>query len=207
MAGPKVDVYVGAQKKQYSLPKLLLCHYSPCFNRCFNGKFIEAQTQELKLPEDKVDDFEVLLEYMLRGQISEVFEVKKNQSASVAVQRCVNFLEYADKYELGDAACTEIYEPLKKALSTKIIETLPSGSKKISNAVSEDAIEDAIETVYRVAPENSPLREPWSLKPPSQRKVWGKASRNRSQRLADSLLRCLRYFDPAWNPAQSGPIH
>lgn len=37
ISGPKVDIYVGPTKKHYSLPKLLLCHYSTYFDRCFNG--------------------------------------------------------------------------------------------------------------------------------------------------------------------------
>jgi hypothetical protein len=67
ISGPKVDVYVGPTKKHYSLPKLLLCHYSDFFDCCFNGNFAEAQSQKLELPEDLVEEFEILLEYMLSG--------------------------------------------------------------------------------------------------------------------------------------------
>lgn len=67
ISGPKVDIYVGAQKKHYNLPKLLLCHYSDFFDVCFNGNFAEAQSQKLELPDDQVEEFELLLEYMLRG--------------------------------------------------------------------------------------------------------------------------------------------
>lgn len=67
ISGPRVDVYVGPNKKQYNVPKLLLWHYSDFFDRCFNGKFAEAQSQKVDLPEDNVEDFEILLEFMLRG--------------------------------------------------------------------------------------------------------------------------------------------
>jgi len=67
ISGPKVEVFVGAHSKRYNLPKLLLCHYSDFFDICFNGSFGETLTQSLSLPEDKVEDFEILLEFMLRG--------------------------------------------------------------------------------------------------------------------------------------------
>jgi hypothetical protein len=67
ISGPKVDLYVGPSKKHYHLPKLLLCHYSDFFDSCFNGGFIETLSQTLYLPEDRIEDFEILLEFMLRG--------------------------------------------------------------------------------------------------------------------------------------------
>jgi hypothetical protein len=67
ISGPKVDLYVGPNRKYYNLPKLLLCHYSDFFESCFNGGFVETLSQKLELPEDKVEDFEILLEFMLRG--------------------------------------------------------------------------------------------------------------------------------------------
>lgn len=67
ISGPKVDIYMGLQKMHYNLPKLLLCHYSDFFECCFNGNFAEAQSQKLELPDDQVEEFEFLLEYMLRG--------------------------------------------------------------------------------------------------------------------------------------------
>jgi hypothetical protein len=108
----------------------------------------------LDLPEDRVNDFEVLLEYMLRGQVSGCFEVQETGGA--AVQRCIDFLEYADKYELGAATCDVVYEPLKKALSTPAVKSLPrpDPSKRRTN----DITEGDIELVYRISPADSPLR-------------------------------------------------
>jgi hypothetical protein len=34
-----------------------------------NGNFIEGQTQKLTLDEDKIEGFEILLEYMISGGI------------------------------------------------------------------------------------------------------------------------------------------
>ncbi|KAL2074346.1 hypothetical protein VTL71DRAFT_8124 [Oculimacula yallundae] len=70
--GPKVDIYVGESIKHYRLPKLLLYYYSPYFDRCFNGGFKEGTEQKLELPDDKIEDFEVIIEYMLRSTIPRV---------------------------------------------------------------------------------------------------------------------------------------
>ena len=67
ISGPKVDLYVGPTKKHYNLPKLLLCHYSDFFDSCFNSGFYETLSQTLYLPEDRIEEFEILLEFMLRG--------------------------------------------------------------------------------------------------------------------------------------------
>jgi hypothetical protein len=87
ISGPKVDLYVGEEKKHYNLPKPLLCHYSDYFDACFNGNFSEAQSQKLELPDDKVQEFEILLEYMLRGttQSIEFKEVSTGELSSFTI--------------------------------------------------------------------------------------------------------------------------
>ncbi len=73
MAGPKVEFFVGEEKKRHILPKLLICHYSPVFERAFNGPFAEGTTQSMNLPEDTVQDFEAMVEYMLHGNMGNIF--------------------------------------------------------------------------------------------------------------------------------------
>lgn len=141
VAGPKVDIYVGPKKKPYNLPRLLLCHCSPYFDHCFNGNFTERKTQKLKLPEDKVEDFEVLLEYMLRRIITKGLTVTEKRD--LGIWRCTDFLEYADKYDM-DEASTAIYEPLKEFLEHK---TSP-----------QQITPTDIEAVFRVALKDCPLR-------------------------------------------------
>jgi hypothetical protein len=157
MSGPKVDIVVGKEKKFYSLPKLLLCHYSPYFDRCFNGKFIEAKSQKLQLPEDRVDDFEILLEYMLRGQLSGSLVVK--ETGGEIIKRCINFLEYADKYDLATATCEAILEPLKKVLGEPQVFARVTWIRRQMVTKRENFImPEDIQTIYRIAPAGSPLR-------------------------------------------------
>lgn len=153
LGGPRVDTFVGPDKKPYtSLPKLLLCHYSDYFDRCFNGKFKEGQTQRLELPEDKVDDFEVLLEYMLHGTVGTLV-VRK--TCGQAIKRCMEVLEYADKYNLAETG-DAVYDPLKAALTD--IATPNHGFYAPPYHPYEITSSDA-ETVFRIAPPGTRLRE------------------------------------------------
>lgn len=151
IAGPKVDIYVGPSMKHYNLPKLLLCHYSDYFDRCFNGEFAEGESQKLTLPEDNIADFEVLLEYMLRGSVS--YPIVVTEEGAEAVKRCMDFLEYADKYNLG-GACDAAHDALKRALTEPHYPSIGWGG----NASVPTIDEANIELVYRIALPDSKLR-------------------------------------------------
>jgi len=99
-------------KKHYTVPKLLLCHYSSYFDKCFNGDSVEGKTQKLILDEDKVADFSILLEYMYHGVLPPPLQVR--QKGQKGVERCMTFLEYADKYNLGCIGDI-VAEPLRLA--------------------------------------------------------------------------------------------
>jgi hypothetical protein len=49
----------------------------------------------LELPEEAVEIFEVLLEFMQRHSVSDILSVKENSEESA--QQCIDFLEYAEK--------------------------------------------------------------------------------------------------------------
>ncbi len=65
-----MDIYVGTTKKHYSLLKKLLCYYPKYVTRCFEGEFLEAQPRKLTLSENKIEDFEILLDFTIHGNIS-----------------------------------------------------------------------------------------------------------------------------------------
>ncbi|CAG8950608.1 hypothetical protein HYFRA_00002817 [Hymenoscyphus fraxineus] len=126
--GPKVDIFVGPTRKHFSLPKLLLCHYSKFFDACLNGGFREAKEQKLDLPEDEVRYFEALLEVMLQGNTtprfgSQYLDALKAMDASSAPKdatkslkalknECLELLQYADKYNLSEMASDMVYDSL-----------------------------------------------------------------------------------------------
>jgi len=112
MRGLQVVIYVGPEK-DYS-PKSLLCHYSPVFCDWLEVKMEDGDEPKKTLPDDNVDDFEVLVEYMLNGNVADIFSVK--EAGENAVERCVAFLLYAKKFDLGDMTDI-VHDPFKAALS------------------------------------------------------------------------------------------
>lgn len=153
MSGSRVDIYVGPQKKHYTLPKKLLCYYSEYFERCFNGNFIEGQTQKLTLDEDKVEDFEILLEYMISGGIISKDAVSVKETGQLGLKRCMEFIQYTDKYGMGDAS-SAVYDTLQKVLPTTLInmDGIYGGAQGAGIQPSH------VETVFRVTTSGSPLR-------------------------------------------------
>lgn len=113
VVGPKVNIVVGPERKSFELPKDLLAYYSPVFDRSFNGNFIEGQTQTMQLPEDTVEDFEVLVEYAFHHGVGNKLSISEN--GRHAAKRCISFLKYADQYDLGDVS-TLVCDALRPAL-------------------------------------------------------------------------------------------
>lgn len=153
--GEEVDIYVGKEKKHYRVPRDLLCSQSKYFNACFNGNFKEGQTQKLEILEDRVEFFELLLEYMYHGNITpgissdknwEVVQTKQDASwglewdVDLTVRKCIDFIAYANFYDLGPAGMA-VYETLKKSFENR-------AQLKV----------DHIETIFHLTPPNPKLR-------------------------------------------------
>ena len=162
LAGPRVDVYVGPRKKHYLLPKLLLCYYSPfflIFEKCFNGPFKEGQTQKLELPEDRVEFFEIMIEFMLHGKVENVgsiHEFNLNSTATEDKNEFIEFIKYNDKYGLGEiseAAEQEFSELLVDKVDVSDIEVvfgaLPAGSPLRTMLVHEIFVSNTFEDTQK----------------------------------------------------------
>lgn len=149
MSGPRVDIYVGPQKTHFSLPKKLLCFYSEYFQRCLNSNFIEGRTQRIDLDQDNLDYFHVLVEYMSSGFIM-ANALIVYQDGPAGMQACMDFLDYVDKYGMGDAAFA-VQESLERVICS--LYTFCNGYKlgvRIQPC--------NVETVFRVTPPGHPLR-------------------------------------------------
>lgn len=112
-SGPRVTILVGPKKKQYSFPKQLLRHYSSFFAAYF------SYSTKLEMPEENVNDFEVLVEYIMRSTIpaQKNADTKRTVEGNKAtIAQCLNFLECAQRFELGDVS-EVLYGPFSKAVS------------------------------------------------------------------------------------------
>ncbi|CCD47949.1 hypothetical protein ACHAPC_008006 [Botrytis cinerea] len=111
--GPQANIVVGPEKKSFALPIDLLSYYSPVFERALYGSFIEVQTQIMELPEDDVENFEILVDYIFHHSVVDKLSISKN--GPHVAERCISFLKYADLYDLGDVS-TLVYDALRSAL-------------------------------------------------------------------------------------------
>ena len=60
-----MKILVGAEAKEFSLPKAILCHGSPFFEKALAGSFEEAASGTLKMPETSIKAFECGVAYMV----------------------------------------------------------------------------------------------------------------------------------------------
>lgn len=100
------------------------------FEKCFNGPFKEGQTQKLELPEDRVEFFEIMIEFMLHGKVENVgsiHEFNLNSTATEDKNEFIEFIKYNDKYGLGeisDEAQQEFSELLVDKVDVSDIEVV-----------------------------------------------------------------------------------
>jgi len=93
---------------------------------------------------------------MLRGSFAGSLQVQ--ETSGEAIKRCIEFLEYADKYGLGAATCEAVYEPLRNAVLEPYMAQNRKVPKSVAKPRSTTITPDDIKTVYRIAANGSPLR-------------------------------------------------
>ncbi|KAH7360637.1 hypothetical protein BKA65DRAFT_391264, partial [Rhexocercosporidium sp. MPI-PUGE-AT-0058] len=148
ISSPGVDVFVGKDKKHYRLPKDLLCYHSPYFERCFNGGFKEGKDQKLELLEDSVEDFEILLEYMLHGSFPDAIDGRAAKPIGAFVTTYMAAIAYADKFAMGETFCELLHDKIVTAVTTNVV--ISCSNMRVSPA--------HIELVFRLTQAGSPLR-------------------------------------------------
>ncbi len=67
-----VDVFVGPERKQFHLHKDLLCDRSSYFQKAFEGDFKESRENSMDLAEDEVAAFELFVDWLYSGRLTEV---------------------------------------------------------------------------------------------------------------------------------------
>ncbi|KAI9050117.1 hypothetical protein LZ554_006258 [Drepanopeziza brunnea f. sp. 'monogermtubi'] len=143
LSGPKVDIYVGKNKKHYNLPKELLCYYSPYFDRCFNGESKEVnEGAEARTLRRRRGGFRNATRIRTPRHIREV----TTGAHKLPVGRRLKFLEYADKY--GIAYPVLVVDPLRKPLS----------KRKLDKRRSARVTPGDIELIYRATHSGSQIR-------------------------------------------------
>lgn len=71
LSGPIVDIYVGLERRHWSLHQNLLCHYSPYFEYELQGHDVRrsGSANTLDLPDDDPRGFELLVKWLYQGRL------------------------------------------------------------------------------------------------------------------------------------------
>lgn len=100
-----VDLYVGPEKAHFRVHKTILCHKIPYFEKMFrSGGFVESLENKATFPEDAVESFDVLIEWVYSGVLR---SIPSKDSAKIYAWDFPNFYYLLDKFclfELMDQA-------------------------------------------------------------------------------------------------------
>ena len=120
-----IQIYVGPEEKHYTLPKDLLCYYSPFFVASLNGNFKEAKEGVLRLPEGDPRYFNVFVEYMKIGTATftpESYTPASTPSGAAhswdiegGIVDILDLVQFTDKYDIGEVASAAA-KPLEELL-------------------------------------------------------------------------------------------
>jgi Fe-S cluster assembly iron-binding protein IscA len=145
LAGPTVDVYVGAEKRHWSLHRNLLCHHSSWFEPELVGhEGPRAQEygedHKLELLDDDPRGFELLVKYLYQGSLEDMQEMTDEEKYDHAIA-CHKLHLLCDKFamvQLKNIAMDLLRQGLNEA------QLVPDPTE--------------INEIYRASPVNSPCR-------------------------------------------------
>ncbi|PVH88242.1 hypothetical protein DL98DRAFT_628101 [Cadophora sp. DSE1049] len=95
---PDATLIVGTEEVVFTVPKDLLCQNSKFFDRALNGKFKEGVEQTIRLPEDTVMAFQMMLQWIYTGNIT--ISQDWDEDMSVITGIYLDFFKLADKIDL-----------------------------------------------------------------------------------------------------------
>jgi len=146
LSGPTVDIYVGKEKRKWSLHRNLLCHYSTYFEAEFIGNEVPkakkpGDNQRLDLPNDDPEGFALFVKWLYQGQLDDVsaYSEEKKYDYSVACHKLYLLCDRFDIPELKNIAMDQYRRGLLEA------ELVPDAEE--------------INEIYKQSPAGSPFRK------------------------------------------------
>lgn len=144
LSGPTVDIFVGHERKQWSLHRNLLCHHSAYFETELNRhdeKIRHAlQEKRLELPDDDPAGFELLVKWLYQGQLEDASHMSNEAKYDYAVA-CHRLYLLCDKFGMVRL----------KNISMDQYRQCLNESQLVPDA-------EEINEIYRASPVNSPFR-------------------------------------------------
>jgi len=146
LSGPLVDIYVGKEKRQWSVHRNLLCHYSSYFEAELIGNEVPkakrpGDKQRLDLPDDDPKGFELFVKWLYQGQLEDVSELPEEGKYDYSVS-CHKLYMLCDRFDLPSLKNLSINQYRQGLLEAQLV---------------PDAEE--INEIYRQSPKGSPFRK------------------------------------------------
>lgn len=69
-----MTIVVGSDEQKFIVHKDLICHHSPFFKSAFNGRFLEGETQMMKLEDVDTPMFGAIVNWLYTEKIEEMEE-------------------------------------------------------------------------------------------------------------------------------------
>lgn len=146
LSGPTVDIYVGKERKHWSLHRNLLCHHSSYFETEFEGHEVprngrtEGGENRLDLSDDDPAGFELLVKWLYQGQLedSSLLDDEQKYDYAVACHKLYILCDKFDMIHLKNLAMDQYRANLNAA------QLVPDA--------------DEINEIYRASPAGSPFR-------------------------------------------------
>lgn len=105
LSGPTVNIYVGPDRKHWSLHRNVLCHHSSYFETEFRGHEVPKresipQHNKLELPDDDPRGFELLVKWLYQGHLDgDDAEMTDEKRYDYAVA-CHKLYQLCDKFDI-----------------------------------------------------------------------------------------------------------
>jgi len=98
-----LNIYVGPDKRQWTLHQNLLCHHSRFFDEAnhVNGDQKRIKNGTLELPEEDPSAFELLVKWLYQGRIEDVSDLPKEEKWDYAYT-CQKLYLLCDKFGLQE---------------------------------------------------------------------------------------------------------
>jgi hypothetical protein len=146
LAGPTVDIFVGPERRHWTLHRNLLCHHSSYFETEFVGHEVpksnkgDGGANELELPDDDPRGFELLVKWLYQGSLEDVSGMADMEKYDYAV------------------ACNKLYVLCDKFDMVLLKNIAMDRYRQLLNEVQLVPDPDEINDIYRASSARSPFR-------------------------------------------------
>ncbi|KAF2219589.1 hypothetical protein BDZ85DRAFT_44048 [Elsinoe ampelina] len=144
LSGPTVDIFVGKDKRRWSIHRNLLVHHSGYFETAFMGAHLpksKQANQTLELLKDDPAGFELFVKWLYQGRLDDPGTMSDEQKYEYAVA-CHKLYLLCERFELPDL----------KNMSVDQYRLCLNEAQLVPDA-------EEINDIYKISPKGSPFRK------------------------------------------------